>query len=182
MINETTSDIGDRGEALVKGKLEKLGFKVTRRGPRARNYDMTAECDGRTINVQVKSFRWKNPTLDPVTKFIKIDIIDECQKVRGLRPLIDPNAIWVWVYFAPDETISFYLMTEAEVQEIIHRVYGAFLEQINFRRKRNPYSLHTCIPQAELEQRKDNWTVLTDRRRFVWEEGDIQIVNLPRIK
>ena len=174
----TTSDVGDLGEALVKRKLERLGFKVEHLKPRARHYDLIARKDGQAINVQVKSFRSKEPTLNPVTKFAKIDIIDERQYFKGLRPLIDAEAVWVWVYFAPDGSNSFYLTPEAEVQKIVCKIYSAFLDRANHKRPRNPYSLHLIVYLSELKRWQDRWSLFPGgHNRFAWDDQeDIRIV------
>ena len=174
----TTSDVGDRGEALVKRKLERLGFEVEHLKPRARNYDLIARKDGQAINVQVKSFRSKEPTLDPVTKFAKIDIINEKQYYKGPRPLTDPKAIWAWVNFAPDGSNSFYLMPEAEVQKSVCKIYSAFLGRSGHKRPRNPYSLHLIVYLSELKRWKDRWSLFAGvPSRFAWDdESEIRIV------
>jgi hypothetical protein len=166
-MTESISDLGERAERLVQSKLEQLGFEVAPMGPRAHDYDMVAVKGEWKLSVQVKASRFKDPQIGNVTKFLKIDIINEPdehvrQYVRGPRALKHPGALWVWVLLLTGEEPTYSLMLEKDVQDITHQLYDSWLKSHGNERPRNPYSLHSLMPYKELEKRKNNWPLLNE--------------------
>jgi hypothetical protein len=151
--------LGDTGERIVANELRQRGFRVHHLGPRAHDWDLVAEKDGRKHKIQVKTIGSGSWQCGVATKYIKINLIDEKQWVTGKQPLSDPDGIYIFMNLEGQRT--FYLTTAREVQDLVFSEYKANLRRHHRRRPKNPYSFHHGTTMAKLVRWKNNWRILS---------------------
>jgi len=156
LIEQSKPPVGERGEELVAEELRKREFEVRNLG-KARYYDLIAKKGNKETWVQVKTVKSGDFQLQAI-KFLKIDIIDGKQAVKGKQPPIDQESVWVFVKLA--EPNEFYLLRKGEVQDFVFRRYSFDLEKIGGERPKNRYSFHHAIAVRDLKEWKDNWKIL----------------------
>ncbi len=149
--NQLTRQIG---EHLVAAKLGRLGYTAT---PFAGNIPMfdllVADRRGYAIPVQVKAIKklsWQHKA----DSFLDIEIADDVQIVRRLRPLLNPNLLCIYVLLGADERDEFYIFKLKDLQAHFAKHYKGG------RRKRNPKSMHCAVSPKNLAAFRDNWKLL----------------------
>ncbi|HSY19977.1 MAG TPA: hypothetical protein VK815_16655 [Candidatus Acidoferrales bacterium] len=97
-------------------------------------------------------------TLDPGTK---------AQIMHGASALKNPNLIYVHVAIAEagDGKDQFFVLTQAQLQQIATKCYSAWMETIGWKRPQNPESYDCRYEIKDLEPYRDNWHIITDQLR-----------------
>jgi len=124
--------------------------------------DLTIESAEGRVNVQVKSKRsggdWQGNARDWM-EFEERN--DYCQYVKCKVPLSDPDTVFVYVELGTrQEPDKFYVLTKAQVQDLVYIGYKRFIESHDHKRPRNPRSYHFALGTKELEQYRDNWNMI----------------------
>jgi hypothetical protein len=155
----TLSPLGDRGERLAASALRHRGFRVRHLGPRAHDWDLIAEKEGRKLKIQVKTIGSGSWQCGSATKYIKINLIDERQEVTGRQVLSDPEGVYIFVSLEGQKT--FYLMRLREVQHLVYIGYKTNLRRHDYKRPKNRYTFHHAVSMMALNRWKDNWEILS---------------------
>jgi hypothetical protein len=151
--------IGEKGETAVARELKRRGFEVRRLGL-AHEYDLAAKKNGREIKIQVKTIH-AGDFQSSAIKFLKIDIVDGKQSVKGKQNLPNPRTVWIFVDIIQDK-YKFYLLYKKDVQNAIFKRYTKALRETKIpgRRPKNPYSFHCTIKIGDLKKWENKWSIL----------------------
>ena len=148
------------GEHLVAAELGRRGIVASVLSGNMPDVDILAFRSGKSIGIQVKSIRAGSVSVD-LKRYLDISIVDDLQTVNGVQVCDNPNLIFVIVKigesFVEDR---FYLLRQAELQELLRNHHEAFLRKHNGRRPRNPTSLHGAYGEQQLECYLDNWALV----------------------
>ena len=156
--NQLTRQIG---EHLIVAKLGRLGYIATPFAGNVPNFDLLiADYEGHSIPVQVKAINGGSWQFS-IDKFLDVEIIDDIQYIKSKHKLANPNLVCVFVRLVDDEKDDFFVFQLKNLQEYFSNSYKGG------RRKKNPQSLHCAIPPKDLEQFRDNWSLIEKTFRSV---------------
>jgi hypothetical protein len=132
------------GEYLVAAQLSRRGFVAAPFAGNVPHYDIVAVgVNGTQHVVQVKTTNGKNWQLS-ATSFLEIELHGKRQVLGRKKRCPVPGMVCVLVRAAaknnPDE---FYVLSWAELQDIIVAKYRKYLRSHNFVRPSKPESVHT---------------------------------------
>jgi len=163
MKNFNSQLIRQIGEHLVVAELGRRGIIATPFAGNVPDIDILAYRDGTSVPIQVKSLT-KGAWSMGAERFIKISWNGDTQIVEGLRSDIDRNLIYVCVVVGDKSGEErFFLLTQGELQHIIHDHYKAFLAKHGGVRPRNPQSTHVGVQEEELAPHRDRWSLIADQ-------------------
>ena len=142
------------GEHLIVAKLGRLGYIATPFAGNVPDFDLLiANDEGYSIPVQVKAINggaWQFQ----ISKFLDVEIVDDVQYVRDARKLANPNLVCIFVLLSEDEKDEFYIFSLKDLQAFFLKTYKGG------RRAKNPKSFHCAILPRDLEQFRDNWSLI----------------------
>ena len=142
------------GEHLIAAKLGRLGYIATPFAGNIPDFDLLiADDEGHSIPVQVKAINGGSWQFS-ISKFLDVEIIDGFQYVKGKHKLANPNLVCVFVQLADNEKDDFFVFQLKDLQEYFSKSYKGG------RRSKNPQSLHCAILPKDLEQFRNNWSVI----------------------
>ena len=161
---------GQIAEHLVCAELGRRDLIATSFAGNVPTFDVLAtDVSCRTVPIQVKATNsdnwpsdaraWMNIELDPATKQ---------QHLRGARSLETPDLVYVCVAVAPPRGDQsdlhrdrFFILKEANLQQVCIAGYSAWMETKNWRRPRNPASFDCRYTIQQLAAFEDRWDVIT---------------------
>jgi hypothetical protein len=150
-------NLGDYGEKKVRNILRKKGFDVEVKGKRTHDYDLVIKKSNKKIAAQVKTIQ-KGSFQLTATKFLKIDIIDGKQIIKGEQ---DMGSDIPWIFMKKTKgRAKYFILLKSDVQDIIFKDYKANLKKHRGVRPRNPYSFHCTIDANELIKWENNWKLI----------------------
>jgi hypothetical protein len=139
------------GEHLVVAELGRRGYVAAPFAGNVPMFDLlAADVEGFAFPVQVKAIRGPSWQLG-VDTFLRIEIVDGEQLVRGAVPLANPDLLCVFVVIKDGGNDEFYVFQLQDLQDHFARTYKGG------RRPRNPQSMHCAIGPKELAKFRDNW-------------------------
>ena len=143
------------GEHLVVAELGRRGFIATPFAGNVPDFDLLAADErGRSIPIQVKAIR--GPSWQFIaTKFLRVDVVDGVQHVRGVQQLARPRLVCIFLLLgekAGDDAV--YLFSQRDLQQILSETYKGGV------RPKNPNSMHCAVWPRHLEPFKDSWHLL----------------------
>lgn len=143
------------GEHLVAAKLGRLGYIAAPYAGNVPLFDiLAADGAGFTIPIQVKAI-WGGSWQYHAGHFLKIEIVDGFQHVRGKLALVNPSLVCIYVLLSKEEgKDEFFIFTLSDLQEYTFEHYKSR------RRPRNPNSMHCAVLPKDLECYRSNWTVI----------------------
>ena len=152
LSNQLTRQVG---EHLVAAKLGRMGYVASPFAGNVPLFDVLAADDqGFSLPIQVKAINGPSWQYRADT-FLEIEIIDDFQHVRGRKPLSTPDLICIYILLHPDEHDEFYIFRLRDLQEY---TLGHYKSR---KRPRNPTSKHCDVRPHDLEQFRDNWSLIT---------------------
>ncbi|MCX6817293.1 MAG: hypothetical protein NTU57_00360 [Candidatus Aenigmarchaeota archaeon] len=151
-------NVGDYGEKMVRDILRRKGFNAKIKGKRTHGYDLAVKKNDKKTEVQVKTIQKGKLFQLTVTNFLKIDIIDGKQKVKGKND-IGLDIPWVFVKKIKNGN-EFFILSKSNVQDIVLRSYRAMLIKNKGFRPQNHYSFHCTIDADKLTKWKNNWKLI----------------------
>jgi hypothetical protein len=152
------------GEYLVASELARRGLLVATFSGNVPDFDLIAtDLKGSSCPIQVKTIKggaWQFS----IEKFAEITFEGDAQLIGDKKPLSIPELICVFVlvtdHYGKDQ---FFVLEWAQVQEILIRRYRQWLDSHGGKRPRNPNSLHCSIVPTDLQEFKDNWSIIDSR-------------------
>jgi hypothetical protein len=143
------------GEHLVTAKLGRMGYIAAPFAGNVPTFDLVAADEGGfTVPIQVKAINgpsWQYKA----DAFLKIEIIDEFQHVRGMKQLLNPSLVCIYVLLAAEEhEDEFFIFTLKDLQEHTFAVYKSR------KRPKNPSSTHCAVWPKDLASFHNNWGLL----------------------
>jgi hypothetical protein len=154
---------GQIGEALVVAEMGRRDIVATALAGNVPDIDLLAYKDGKTVAVQVKS--WRNGAVSfDATRYLKISIVDEIQTVTGIDESLDPDLIFVFVLISSElGTDRFFLLTQRNLQLLIEQGYTSFLSKHGGKRPRNTHTTHNSVTLEQLTPFEGNWALIEQR-------------------
>jgi hypothetical protein len=136
--------VGQMGEYLVCAELARDGLIATPFSGNVPTFDVLATDEScRTVPIQVKSTRSDNwPS--KATRWMQVRFDDALgrQVYSGPAKLATPNLLWACVAIASrGGRDRFFILTESDLQKVCVAGYTTWMEQIAWKRPRNPASL-----------------------------------------
>lgn len=159
----STQLTGQIGEALVVAELGRRGIVATSFAGNVPDIDLLAYLDGKTLPLQVKSWRSGSVHLN-AARFLKITMEETLQKIHGMDTELDPELIYVFIQIG--ERLgedSFFILTQGTLQKIVHDHHFAYLAKHKGIRPRNPESTHMGLSLHDLKVHQDRWNVIEGR-------------------
>ncbi len=142
------------GEHLVAAELGRRGLIAAPFAGNVPLFDLLAADErGRSIPVQVKAINGPSWQFN-VTQFLRVDVVEGIQKVRGRVSLARPELICIFVFLREAGKDEFYIFRLSDLQEFFAKVYTGG------RRPKNPNSMHCKISPHDLQQHRDKWSVI----------------------
>ena len=142
------------GEHLIVAKLGRLGYIATPFAGNVPDFDLLiADDKGNSIPIQVKAINGGSWQFN-ISKFLEVEIIDDIQYVKGEQKLTNPNLVCIFVLLSDDEKDDFFIFRLRDLQIYFSKSYKGG------RRKKNPQSLHCAILPKDLEQFRNNWSLI----------------------
>lgn len=142
------------GEHLIAAKLGRLGYIATPFAGNVPEFDLLiADEKGHSIPVQVKAINGGSWQFQ-ITKFLDVEIVDDFQYVKGKQKLSNPNLVCIFVLLKNDEKDDFFIFQLKDLQAFFAKNYKGG------RRTKNPKSLHCAILPKDLDEFRDNWSLI----------------------
>lgn len=118
-------------------------------------FDLLAADDrGFTIPIQVKAINgssWQYKA----DSFLKIEIVDGFQHVRGKKKLLNPALVCIYILLAPeDDKDEFFIFSLKDLQKHTFAIYKSR------RRPKSPESTHCAVWPKDLAPFRDNWGLI----------------------
>lgn len=158
---------GQIGEFLVCAELGRQGFIATPFAGNVPAFDILAADDKcHTVPIQVKASRGdKWPTDARKWMQITFDTETKVQVYRRATVLAIPELIYVHVAIAPPDggKDRYFILTQADLQQVAIKCYSAWMNTIEWKRPRNPESYDCRYSTQDLEQYENNWKLITDK-------------------
>jgi hypothetical protein len=152
--------VGQIGENLVVAELGRRNIVATTFAGNVPDFDIVAYANSRTAPIQVKAWRAGQVHFDG-NRYLEISFEGDHQIVSGLKTDLDVAMIFVFVRVGT--TLGqdrFFIISQGELQKIIHRNYEAWLTKHNGVRPKNPQSTHVSVAMTVLEPFEDNWALI----------------------
>ena len=143
------------GEYLAAAELGRRGWIATTFTGSLPGFDIVAvNPDGRTLEVQVKAIRSGSWQLN-AGQFLKIDVQNGTQVVRGLQPLKSNGRICIFIVVKEQGQDDFYVFDWKDLQTILREDYK------DRSRPKNPESLHHALYPGRIADFKNNWAIIS---------------------
>lgn len=161
--NFNTQLAGHIGESLVVAELGRRGIVATTFGRNVPDIDLLAYRNGRTIALQVKSVRTGSISLD-AKRFMTIEFDGDIEIITGTPPLPDAALIFVIVSIGSQMGGDrFFILDQGALQRLVKSNHESSSAKHGGIRPRNPQSTHTAVSMAQLNQFRDNRTLIESR-------------------
>lgn len=157
---------GQIGEYLVCAELGRRGFIATPFSGNVPTFDVLAtDLLCHTVPIQVKASRGDSwPSRADRWMKIEYDATAKKQIYSGPAKLAVPELVWVCVAIAsPGGQDRFFVLTEADVQNVCVTGYTSWMEKIGWKRPKNPTSLDCRWAISDIEQFEDQWELIARR-------------------
>lgn len=152
-ITQLTRQIG---EHLVAAKLGRLGYIATPFAGNVPDFDLLiADEAGHSMPIQVKAINGGSWQFQ-ISKFLNVKIVDSEQFIIGEKELVNPHLVCIFVLLSEDERDDFYILRLRDLQAYFYHTYKGGS------RKKNPKSLHCAILPKEIEEYKNNWSLIAE--------------------
>jgi len=156
--NQLTKQIG---EYLVACELARRGLITTTFSGNVPNFDLiVTDFKGSSCPIQVKTS--KNGTWQfSIDKFVEITFEGKKQRIGNKKPLQIPHLICVLLLQVKNmgEDI-FFILEWSKVQEMLISNHRRWLDSCGGVRPRKYDSMHCALYQSDLEEYKDNWSLI----------------------
>lgn len=151
------------GEYLVCAELCRMKFTATTFAGNVPEFDILAINDKyETKPIQVKAIRGGSWQFN-VGKYLDISISnDKKQTIKGKKQLANPDLVCIFVKLISQGKDEFYIFRLKDLQDIIFRDYGKWLEQHEGKRPRKPKSMHCAVSPRALKGYRNNWELLKE--------------------
>lgn len=94
-------------------------------------------------------------------QFLRIEFEDKRQVIADELPALDTALIFVFVGIGQGTGDDrFFILDQGALQSIIRTNHAAWLAKHGGIRPKNPESTHTSVSLAQLEQYRDNWSLI----------------------
>lgn len=161
--NFNTQLAGQIGESLVVAELGRRGIVATAFAGNVSDIDLLAYRAGRTSALQVKSVRTGSISFD-AKRFMTIEFEGDRQIITGASPVLDAALIFVVVSIGPQlGEDRFFILEQGALQGIIQVNHSKWLAKHGGIRPKNPQSTHTAVSIAQLDDFRDNWSLIERR-------------------
>jgi hypothetical protein len=152
------------GEYLVACELARRGLLVATFSGNVPDFDLIAtDLRGSSCPIQVKTIRggaWQFS----IDKFAEIRFDGYKQLIGDKKPLPIPQLVCVCVLagekYGEDQ---FFVLEWSRMQEILIANYTRWLDSHGGVRPRKPDSLHCSIVESDLQEYKNNWSLISSR-------------------
>lgn len=152
--------IGQTGEYLVVAELGRRNIIATPFAGNVPDIDILAYSNGIALPIQVKTVSNGTWQFD-ASRYLRIDQEKDRQRVAGKSKDIDPHLICVLVRLGEKRgEDKYFVLTVGEIQRLILKNYCEFLKKHSGVRPSNPLSTHTMIPERQLMDHLDKWSVI----------------------
>ena len=156
--NQLTKQIG---EYLVACELARRGFITATFSGNIPDFDLiVTDSKGSSCLIQVKTSK-KGTWQFSIDKFVEITFEGMKQIIGNKKPLRIPHLICVFVVASEKygEDI-FFILEWSKVQEILISNHRRWLDSWGGVRPRKYDSMHCALYQSDLEEYKDNWSLI----------------------
>ena len=150
------------GEYLVCAELCRRGLLATTFTGSVPDFDILAtDKDLQTIPIQVKA-NAKGDWILRADSFLDIDYNEETkiQTIVGKRDFKNSKLIYILVKLVDQGKDELYILRLQDLQRLIFKNHGEYLQKHGGRRPKNPESMHTAILSRHLSGYRDNWKLL----------------------
>ena len=152
------------GEYLVASELARRGFLVATFSGNVPDFDLIAtDFKGSSCLIQVKTIKGGSWQFS-IDKFAEITFEGDAQRIGKKKPLPIPELICVFVltadHYGKDQ---FFVLEWAQVQETLMRNHKRWLDLHGGKRPRKPTSMHCSIFPKDLQEFKDNWSIINSK-------------------
>jgi hypothetical protein len=157
---------GQIGEYLVCAEMARLVLIATPFSGNVPRFDVLATDDlCRTVPIHVKASRSDNwPSQATRWMQIQFDAGAQKQIYSGPAKLATPELVWVCVAIAPVHSGDrFFVLTEADMQRVCVAIYTKFMEDIGWKRPRNPEALDCRWSISDIQEFENNWDLIKRR-------------------
>jgi hypothetical protein len=159
--NQLTKQVG---EYLVACELARRGLLVATFSGNVPDFDMIAtDYKGASCPIQVKTARggaWQFS----MDKFVDITFDGNKQLIGNKKPLHIENMVCVFVIAADKYgEDQFYILEWSKVQDILIANHARWLGAHGGVRPKKPDSLHCSMVKQDLQDYKDNWSLIGSR-------------------
>jgi len=156
---------GQVGEFLVCAELGRRGMIATPFAGNVPQFDVVATGDHLvTVPIQVKasnSTSWQTDLRHWLD--VEYDAQDLCHVGHRKKRLQSQKLIYIYVALDEDEGDRFFILPQTEVRDIIHKDYMRYMKPRDYRRSKNPASMHWGIKALQLECYEGNWELIRER-------------------
>ena len=159
--NQLTKQIG---EYLVACELARKGLIATTFSGNVPDFDLIAtDLKGSSCPIQVKTSK-KGTWQFSIDKFVEITFKGKKQIIGNKKPLQIPHLICIFVVAGEKygEDI-FFVLEWSKVQEILIKNHARHLDSHEGVRPKKHDSLHCALYQSDLEDYKDNWSLINTK-------------------
>jgi len=159
--NQLTKQIG---EYLVASELARRGLLAATFSGNVPDFDLIAtDLKGSSCLIQVKTIKGGSWQFS-IDKFAEITFEGDAQRIGKKKPLPIPELICVFVLTAERYgKDQFFVLEWAQVQEILVRNHKRWLDSHGGKRPRKPMSMHCSIFPKDLQEFKDNWSIINSK-------------------
>ena len=152
------------GEYLVACELARRGLLVATFSGNVPDFDLIAtDFKGSSCPIQVKAIKggaWQFS----IDKFAEITFDGNVQRIGDKKPLHIPDLVCVFVLAAKNYgEDQFFILEWSQVGDILVANYRRWLDSHGGVRPRSPSSLHCAIVQSDLQEFKDDWSIIQRR-------------------
>ncbi len=144
------------GENLVVAELGRRGYIATTFTGNVPEIDILASSpNANTFGIQVKAIQGTSWQFD-VRAFLNVELIADTQIIHGAKSPFSHTLTCVFVKIRDYGSDEFYIFHWGFLQDYFIENYKGGI------RPRNPSSFHCAIWLKEVQQFKDNWSILPD--------------------
>ena len=154
---------GQIGENLVVAELGRRGIVATTFAGNVPEIDILAYRSGRSLPIQVKSWRTGTIHFD-IAKYIEIRFEGDTQVIEGALEPPDPDLTFVFVRIG--ESLGddrFFMVPLHSLQSIMQKNHAEFLGKHGGVRPKNPQSTHTAVRLVDIVEYEGCWDLIESR-------------------
>jgi hypothetical protein len=152
------------GEYLVACELARQGFLVATFSGNVPDFDLiVTDPKGSSCPIQVKTVKGGSWQFS-IDKFADISFDGSKQIVGNKKPLPIPQLVCVFVIasekYGEDQ---FFVLEWSKVQDILIANHKRWLDSHGGIRPKKFDSMHSAIVERDLQEYRDNWSIITNR-------------------
>lgn len=155
---------GQSGEYAVASELSRLGLIATTFTRNMPDFDILAINSNKMIKIQVKTIYNGDWSLDS-KRFLELDEVSFKEGIQKVLDKKENNDVDFIIFVKMAETRindEFYILPYNEFLEIIYKNYTSFLERVNSKRPKNPFTTHTGLKSKDISAYKDKWDLIVN--------------------